>query len=96
MLQSTARCGGRRNSSSLGLVASDTSGLPSAIEQAQFACSYKRCGAVFRRKQSLKRHEDAIHLNLRYVCDVDGCGKVFRYDQSLLLHKKVVHKAAAV
>lgn len=58
-------------------------------DEKQFIC--QKCGADFRRKSALKRHDDLIHKKIKpHCCEFPGCKKVFTQSYDLKMHG-VVH-----
>uniref|UniRef100_A0A0R3TEB2 C2H2-type domain-containing protein n=1 Tax=Rodentolepis nana TaxID=102285 RepID=A0A0R3TEB2_RODNA len=48
------------------------------------------CTKFFTRKQGLKNHVDAFHLQKRHICNI--CGKSFPYKSTIFTHVNAVHK----
>ena len=55
-----------------------------------FSCSYKDCEYRAKRKSSLKRHINGIHLRLRpHACNRKGCSRRFAHRGNLMRHIRI-------
>ena len=52
------------------------------------------CNAIFSTKETLKRHEDSIHKNIKFDCQ--DCGKQYKVKGLLTIHINNIHKGQKI
>ena len=50
------------------------------------------CDAKYKRAEKLKKHEQQVHLDLKFYCDI--CGREFNSDENMRNHLRKAHKVS--
>ena len=52
-----------------------------------FKCDEPGCNKSYNKKESLKLHNESVHLKIKYSCDWKDCNKTYKSKSGLIRHK---------